>query len=210
MLIVHGRITSINVQPITWCLTELGMQFQRLDVGGAFGGTDTAEYRAMNPLGLVPVLVDGENSLSESGTILRYVLRQYGNHPQDPMAAAQVERWGDMCRSHIYPHLLPVIFWQLFRTPADSRNHFAIKTAEANLKSAMAIIADLPKSPLLGGNEPNLADYQIGSLLYRYYEMEFERADLPALDAYYAALCELPAFRDNVMIDFQALKVPGA
>jgi len=186
------------------------MQFQRLDVGGAFGGTETAEYRAMNPLGLVPVLVDGENSLSESGTILRYVLRQYGNHPQEPMAAAQVERWGDMCRSHIYPHLLPVIFWQLFRTPADSRNHAAITTAEANLKSAMAIIADLPKSPLLGGNEPNLADYQIGSLLYRYYEMEFERADLPALDAYYAALCERPAFRDNVMIDFQALKVPGA
>ena len=51
-LIIHGRATSSNVQTVTWAAAELGLEFDRLDVGGAFGGTDTAEYRALNPMGL--------------------------------------------------------------------------------------------------------------------------------------------------------------
>ncbi|WP_415715738.1 glutathione S-transferase family protein [Roseibium sp.] len=210
MITLYGRITSANVQPVAWCLEELGLQYERLDVGGHFGGNDTPEYLAMNPLGLVPVLETGGQSLSEAATILRYLVRQYGVHPSDPMAAAQIERWADMSRQHIYIPLIPTLFWQLIRTPADERDHTAMGKATAGLKQAMGIIQNLIKGPYLGGEKLNLVDYQIGSLLYRYHELEIDRADLPHLRSYYDALCARPAYRKNVMIDFSGMKVPGA
>jgi hypothetical protein len=38
MLRILGRINSINVQTIVWCARELGLPFERTDIGGAFGG----------------------------------------------------------------------------------------------------------------------------------------------------------------------------
>ncbi|QFT33039.1 glutathione S-transferase family protein [Roseibium porphyridii] len=210
MIKVHGRLTSANVQPVVWCLEELGISYERLDVGGPFGGNDTAEFLAMNPLGLVPVLEDDGQTLSEAMTILRYLMRKYGDHPSDPMAAAQIERWADMSRQHIYVPLIPTIFIQFVRTTVEDRNVAAIAAAEATLKQAMTIVEQLIKGPYIGGDTLNLADFQIGGLLYRYYELEFDRADLPGLKAYYDRLCERPAFQKNVMIDFWPMKVPGA
>jgi glutathione S-transferase len=210
MIKLHGRITSANVQPVVWCLEELGIDYERLDVGGPFGGNDTSEFLAMNPLGLVPVLEHEGQTLSEVMTILRYLMRLYGRHPSDPMAAAQIERWADMSRQHIYVPLIPTLFWQLYRTTAADRDHAACERASAGLKQAMTIIEGLIKGPFIGGDRLNLVDFQIGSLLYRYYELDFDRADLPKLRAYYNALCDRPAYREFVMIDFSSMKVPGA
>jgi len=210
MITLHGRITSANVQPVAWCLQELGLEHERLDVGGPFGGTDTDEYRAMSPLGLVPALTDGDQSIPECATILRYLMRKYGGHPADPMAAAQIERWADMARGHIYPALIPCIFWQYVRTPASDRDHAAIKQAEGALQQVMTVVDGLVANGFMGGDKLNLADYQIGGLLYRYYDLPFERANLPALKAYYDRLCDRPAYRDQVMIDFWEMKVEGA
>jgi glutathione S-transferase len=210
MIKLHGRITSANVQPVVWCLEELGLDYERLDIGGPFGGNDTPEYLAMNPLGLVPVLEHEGQTLSEVMTILRYLMRQFGGHPSDPMAAAQIERWADMSRQHIYVPLIPTLFWQLIRTTSADRDLAAMANAEAALKQAMTIVQDLINGPFIGGDKLNLVDFQIGSLLYRYYELDFDRADLPKLRAYYNALCDRPAYREFVMIDFLAMKVPGA
>lgn len=210
MIRIHGRKTSANVQPVIWCLEELGVDYERLDVGGPFGGTDTPEFLAMNPLGLVPVLEEDGQTISEAATILRYLMRRFGNHPADPMAAAQIERWADMSRQHIYVPLIPTIFLQMIRVTAAERNTAAVAQAEAALKQAMAIIDARIEGPYFGGSELNLVDYQIGSLLYRYYELDFDRAELPALKTYYDNLCLRPAYREHVMIDFSAMKVPGA
>src|ERR1700712_2283104 len=70
--IVWGRNTSSNVMKVLWGLGELGLAFERIDVGGAFGKTDTAEYRAMNPNGVVPTLQEDDFTLWESNAILRY------------------------------------------------------------------------------------------------------------------------------------------
>ena len=77
-LVLYGRATSSNVQAVMWGLAELGLDVERRDVGGRFGGNDTPEYRKMNPMGLIPVLQDGEVALFESAAILRYLDRRYG------------------------------------------------------------------------------------------------------------------------------------
>lgn len=203
MIKVHGRVTSGNVQPVLWCLEELGLAYERLDVGGPFGGTDTPDFLALNPLGLIPVLEEDGQVLSEVTTILRYLMRRHGGHPSDPMAAAQIERWADLARQHVYMPLVPTLFWQLTRTPVDQQNGPAIEAAVAALKQSMPIVASRIKGPYFGGDALNLLDFQIGSLLYRYFEMAFDKTDLPDLRAYYDRLCERPAYRSCVMVDFK-------
>ena len=69
MLKIWGRITSINVQKVLWCCDEMGLAYERIDAGGTFGRTKTAEYLAMNPNSLVPTIDDGGFILYESNAI---------------------------------------------------------------------------------------------------------------------------------------------
>src|ERR1700761_483582 len=75
--IVWGRATSSNVMKVLWALGELGLPFERIDVGGSFGKTDTPEYRAMNPTGLVPTLQEDDFTLWESNAVLRYLAQEH-------------------------------------------------------------------------------------------------------------------------------------
>ncbi|MFZ8993228.1 MAG: glutathione S-transferase N-terminal domain-containing protein, partial [Candidatus Puniceispirillaceae bacterium] len=56
---VWGRKSSVNVQLVLWALDEMRLPYQRLDAGFIYGVVDTDEFRAMNPNGRVPVLIDG-------------------------------------------------------------------------------------------------------------------------------------------------------
>src|SRR6056300_106753 len=210
MIQVYGRDSSANVQAVMWCVAGLGLEHERLDVGGSFGGTDTAEYRALNPMGLVPVLKDGGKVLWESPTIVRYLMKAYGDHPQDAFAAAQIEQWADWTRSHFYPQVVVGVFYQLYRMTAEQRKHGAVAAACAEMKHLGTIVSKAIKGPYFMGDRLTLADYAFGTLMHRYFVMEFDRGDFPVLRAYYDALCDRPAYRAQVMKDPNVLKVPGA
>jgi glutathione S-transferase len=73
MLHLWGRNTSFNVQKVTWFLGELGLDYTHTEVGGRFGGLDDAAFAAKNPHAKVPVLEDGDLTMWESHTCLRYL-----------------------------------------------------------------------------------------------------------------------------------------
>ena len=68
-----GRATSGNVQKVIFLLKEINAAYERVDYGRQFENTTTPEYLAMNPTQKVPTLVDGDLTIWESHTILRYV-----------------------------------------------------------------------------------------------------------------------------------------
>ena len=55
------------------------------------------EFYRLNPLRQIPVLQDGDLTLADSNAILVYLAKRYGAGsgwlPEDPLAAAQVQRW---------------------------------------------------------------------------------------------------------------------
>jgi len=213
MITIHGRNTSSNVQPVMWLLTELGLPHRRLDVGGAFGGTETPEYRAINPMGLIPTLEDGTVTLFESQAILRYLGARHGTDfwPADPVMRAPVDQWLEWAKTTVAPNVVYKVFWQLVRTPEAQRDNAALAGAVSDLRRIMAIAeGQLAKHDWLAGPSMTLADFSFGAQLYRYFTLPFERADLPALADYYARLSERPAYASQVMVSYESLRAAGA
>src|SRR6201992_845319 len=110
-IIIWGRVNSVNVQKVLWCLHELDLTYERIDAGMAFGRNHEPEYLAMNPNGRVPTLVDGNCVLWESNSIMRYLVRAYRPqsplYPQVPKVRAGVDRWLDWTLSTLQPVDLP-------------------------------------------------------------------------------------------------------
>lgn len=212
MLQVWGRNTSSNVQALMWCIGELGLEYHRYDIGHNYGGNDTPEFLAMNPNGLVPVLRDQNGSaLFETGAILRYLAGKYAVAPfwpEDINQRAHVDIWAEWAKTSVAAGFTAPIFWQVVRTAEKDRDPQAIAAAVQRL-TAFLRIADgrLAQHEYLSGDHFTLADIQLGHLLYRYYDIAIERADLPALLRYYQRLVERPAYREHVMVSYEELRV---
>ena len=210
-LIVHGRATSSNVQTVMWAAAELGLDCKRLDVGGAVDGNDTAEYRALNPMGLVPTLQDGDVTLFESCAILRYLGARYGDEafwPSDPAARGMLDQWAEWGKGTLARVVVYDILWALVRTPKAERNMEALAAGIANAGKLMQILnARLGDGPYLNGKELSFADIVVGHVLYRYYILDFDRAAVPNVDAYYERLTKRAAYGEHVMVDYSSLRV---
>jgi glutathione S-transferase len=211
MITVWGRATSVNVQTVMWALAELGLDSERHDVGGAFGGNDTPDFLAMNPNGLVPVLRDGGGPfLWESAAIVRYLGASYGDGqfwPRSPAARAAVDKWAEWIKTSFGPTFLTGIFWPSIAVPEAKRDPAAIAAAEKRLKTLAAMLdARLAEGAYLGGEDVCFADMVVGAPLYRYYTVPFERAETPHLAAYYERLTARPAYAEHVMVSYDSLR----
>lgn len=214
MLTVYGRATSSNVQVVTWGLAEMGLPHDRLDYGHIHGGTDTPEFRAMSPHGLVPVLRDGDLVVWESAAILRYLAARYATAPfwpEDPVARAPVDMWAEWAKTTLAAAFSQPIFWPRVRTPAAQRDTAALAKAVERFDGYLAVLeAQIGAGAYVLGADFTLADIVAGHLLYRYYTIDIPRRDRPGLQAYYARLADRPAYREHVMVSYDVLKVEGA
>lgn len=203
--IVWGRKTSSNVMKVLWGLDELDLPFERIDVGGSFGKTDTAEYRGMNPTGLVPTLQEGDFTLWESNVILRYLCHAHVPNsplwPQEPQARANVDRWMD-AQQTTFNRPMSQVFWGLVRTPADQRDMAALQQAIHDTAKAWGFIEPrLGRHAFIAGADFTLADIPWGVHAHRWFNMDYlglERPDLPNIRAWYDRLCERPAYRTHI------------
>lgn len=214
MITIYGRRTSSNVQPVIWALTELDVEHERLDYGHRFGGLDTPEYGALNPNRRVPVLKDGNLVLWESGAILRYLAGRFGSAPfwpEEPARRAGVDMWAEWGKVTWTAGFIEPIFWSRVRTPAADRDEAALARAVKRFAGVVGILeAQLSGRAYVTGDAFTLADIAIGTLLYRYFDLDIERAEAPAVAAYYARLQERPAYREHVMVPYDDLRVAGA
>lgn len=206
MIQIWGRKTAFNVQKVLWLLEELHVPYTLVPIGGPLGGNQTPSYLAMNPHGKVPVLQDEHGTIWESHTILNYVAAQYGSPlfwDPDPMIRAKIGEWMDWGQTALQPSFLNGIFFGYYRTPAEKRDWESIRFYMARVAKQFGILdQELQKSPYLGGDTLSLADIAVGTILYRYYELDLEKPSLPQVERWYALLQERQAFRDTVMVPF--------
>ncbi len=201
---IWGRTNSINVMKVLWACEELGLSYERIDAGGAFGGLRTPEYLAKNPNGLIPVLEEDDFVLWESNAILRYLGHRYGAEsglwPNDPRSRALADQWMDWQQTTGQPAIGPA-FVQMYRTPAERRDEGVLRRSIERAAEVFPVLdAHLARVPFVAGQSFTLGDIPIGCLVYRYLHMPIDRPTLPALDAYHQRLLGRPGYVQHVAV----------
>ena len=203
MLKILGRKNSSNVQKVLWCCGELGVPFEREDYGGKFGKTRDAEYSAMNPNATVPTIIDDDLVVWESNSIVRYLANKYDDgtlYPKDPKERALGELWMDWQISVLRGAIFPM-FWGLVRTKPEDRDMSAIQASRQDTADALAILDTyLGRTDYVGGSRFSICDIPVGVFVYRWFNMDIEREELPNLGRWYDRLGERPAYQHNIMV----------
>jgi len=87
---------SGNCYKIRLFLSLIGIEYTKIPVDLRAGENRTSEFLSMNPNGLVPVLVDGSETIYDSIAILSYLAKVYADKcwfPGEPVQFSKVIRW---------------------------------------------------------------------------------------------------------------------
>lgn len=205
MITLWGRSNSTNVKKVLLTLEELELPYQQILAGGQFGINHDAEYLAMNPNGLVPLLRDDENNLVlwESNAIVRYLAAQYGENRlwvAAPTKRAEGEKWMDWANQTLSNAHRGVLMG-LVRTPPEKRDRAAIEVSARACDDLFAILdAELAKQKWFSGDEFGVGDIAICPFIYNLFNVDLTWTPRPHLERWYQQLTQRPAFRKVVMI----------
>ena len=84
MLTVHHLRISQS-ERIVWLCEELGLEYElKLYTRRSDNNLAPDEYKALHPMGIAPVITDGDLVLGESGAICEYIDRKYGRAQMSP------------------------------------------------------------------------------------------------------------------------------
>jgi len=201
MLQILGRKTSSNVQKVLWCCEEIGLPFDRQDVGGEFGKNKAPEYLALNPNGLVPTINDDGFVLWESNSCVRYLAAKYGKGklwPADLQVAASASRWMDWQLS-TGNGPIGTLFCAMLKKPKDDIPAGELAAA-ATLGGKVWTMLDtqLSKTAFVAGDQLTVGDIALGNAIHRWYKFPIEHPPLTHLKAWYDRLCTRPAYQKHI------------
>lgn len=204
MLKIWGRRNSVNVQKVLWCAAELDLPFERVDAGLQFGGNNEDWFLALNPNGRVPLIQDGDFTLWESNSIVRYLCAKHAYgvlYPESPQRRGDAERWMDWQLSTI-ARPSSIAFWNLVRTPLAERDMLAVGRAVAQTNAAMTLLdRHLRARRFVAGDAFSMGDIPVGALTHRWLALDgIERPGWPNLRRWHDELSGRPGFREHVML----------
>jgi glutathione S-transferase len=199
MLKVYGRANSINVRKVLWMLGELGLPYEREDWGRDYRPTSDPVFRAINPVGVVPVIDDGDFRLRESNTIVRYLADKHGRadlYPKDLRQRAHVESWMDWASTEPYQGMRAVFHALVVKNPAFAG---MISSGAKEWAEQMQVLEDhlAQHGPYVTGGAFTIGDIPAGLIVHRWFAIDFPKPELKAVRAYYDRLAERPPYREH-------------
>src|SRR5512147_246875 len=105
MITLHTVDLSGNGMKVRLMLSMLGLDYETKKPDMMKGEHKSPDFLKLNPLGQVPVLVDGALTLRDSQAILVYLARKYGGDkwlPADPAQMGEVMQWLFFAGNEIY------------------------------------------------------------------------------------------------------------
>lgn len=197
MLKVYGRANSINVRKALWMLDELGLKYEREDWGRGFRPTDDPVFRKINPVGVVPVIDDGDFRLRESNTIVRYLADKHGRadlYPKDPQQRATIESWMDWASTEFAGGMRPVFHALVVKNPAFAN---MVESAAKEWATQMRVLDEhlSANGPHVMGKNFTIADIPVGLVVNRWFSIAFQKPEFKAVSAYYDRLAQRPPYK---------------
>ena len=187
---------------------RIALNLKKLDVDHRYihlrkGQQSSPDFGALNPQGLVPLLIDGPHLLTQSLAIIEYLEETHPEPrllPVDPLERARVRAIAQTIACDIHPlNNLRVLRYLIgpLGVSNDAKDewyrHWAVEGLTA-LERMLTPAAGTGK--FCHGDEPTLADICLVPQVYNAERVEVDLAPFPRISSIVAACRELPAFRD--------------
>jgi len=178
---VYGGARS-RASIIQWYLEEIGLDYEFVFVDLQAGEQNQPKFLAINPIGKVPAIQDGDLALWESGAILLYLAECYGQ----PSASIQERAvWGQW-----------VLFANATLGPALFTDNLREKEGSRMLSAVNGV---LKETEFLNGNTFTVVDVAVGSYLsYARMMLSLDFAHYPAIATYVSQIESRPAYQKTI------------
>ena len=200
---LYGYFRSSATYRVRIALNLKGIPWQSVvvDLRAPKSAQNTREFRALNPHGLIPVLVDGERTLTQSLAILEYLEETHPQPPllpRDPAARAAVRGLALAVACDIHP-LTNLRVLNYLRSPLDHDDaavsawyaHWIAQGFAALERDAARLSGD---GRHMYGTAVTLADVCIVPQMFNARRYSCDVTPYPTLRAICAHLEGLPAF----------------
>jgi glutathione S-transferase len=192
MITLHTVDLSGNGLKVRLLLSMLGLSCETKKPDLMKGEHKAPAFLALNPLGQVPVLVDGGVTLRDSQAILVYLARKYGGEdwlPSDPAKMAEVMQWLSFACNEIAWGTNRLRLAKMFKFNVDQE--LARKIADGALGVLEGRLKD---SDWLVGNRPTIADIACYPYTALAYEGGYDLAPYKAVQAWIKRVEALPGY----------------
>jgi len=160
-------------------------------------------FKAISPLGRVPLLKLGDTVLFESAVIMEYLdeVNPPSLHPADPLRKAHNRAWMEFSSE------LLVAQYRLIWQAADAG---AFNEIKRELRAKLEMLEAHIQAPLFNGEAFSLADAAFAPFFFRLARMEQWQPmellhNLPKTAAWAAQLGQRPSVKNSVVAEFDAL-----
>ncbi len=187
---------SGNAYKAALALTLADMEWEPVFVDFFNGATRTPEFRAINEMGEVPVLVDGETTLTQSGVILDYISSKSGKlGGRSAAERREVLRWLFWDNHRLSGMAGSTRFLMNFLAE-DKRPAGVIPFQQGRLKASYTILnTHLSNQTWVAGQTVTIADLSCCGYLYYPEPFGFVRADWPHIDRWLDRISALPGWK---------------
>jgi glutathione S-transferase len=190
---LYGTLRSGHVHRVQLLLTMLELPFEFVAIDMMAGQNRTPEFLAMNPLGEVPVLRDGELVLCDSTAIMVYLALKYDASgkwlPREPVAAATVQRWLSNASGKIAYGPARARMVKVFGAPFDHEHACAIAKRYLD-----ALDVELAGKQFALGAQPTIADLAAYGYIAHAPEGSVSLRPYPHIRAWLERVRALPGF----------------
>lgn len=175
---------------VVWMLEELGRPYRLEHVDLTKGVQKTDALRALNPMGKIPILVDGEAVVTESAAIGLYLADRYA--PGRLAPALDSAQRGTYLRAALIPSAV------IEPAAMAKMNEWKVNTGQAGFGDYESVLATIDaligEGPYVLGEQFSMADVILGGNLR--YMLRFKMiAPTPRFTAYAERLGERPALK---------------
>ena len=184
---------SGNAYKAALTLTLCGIDWEPVWVDFFNGGARTPEFRAINPMGEIPVLVTPERTMTQSGVMQLWAAERTGRFLAPSRDDAL--RWV-FFDNHKVSSQVGALRFQMNFLPPEKRSQEVIDWLGGRVRSAYHVMEEqLARTPFLAGEEPSIGDFACCAYLYYPEFFGFDRADWPAIAAWLDRLKALPGWK---------------
>jgi maleylpyruvate isomerase len=200
---LFGYYRSSAAYRVRIALNLKGMQVDHRFVHLRKGEQSSPEYGALNPQGLVPLVIDGPNVLTQSLAIIEYleeIQPEPALLPKTPLERARVRSIAQAIASDIHPlNNLRVLRYLVgpLKVSDEAKNewyrHWVVEGLTALERSLTPAAGS---GAFCHGDKPTLADVCLVPQVYNAERADIDLSPFPRITAIVAACRELRAFQD--------------